>query len=291
MAKKSATKPKRSHPNAKAIEDVHNIIALLSGQLADGLEPESPLEAAQDLMFDAWETRSAKTRIAMAREALEISPLCAEAYALLAREAAKTDEEKISLCRQAVAAGEEALGKQTFKQDAGMFWGLIETRPYMRALHALAEILWDNSAHEEAIAKMQEMLHLNPNDNQGVRYELLDHLIERGRDGEADSLIKRYKDDSWAGWAYGRALLQFRKSGDTAKSRSLLQKAFECNPYVAEFLTGAKPMPRKLPDFYSGGDVNEAVIYALSGKAVWAASEGATEWLKIWHRPLNRDMK
>jgi tetratricopeptide (TPR) repeat protein len=172
-----------------------------------------------------------------------------------------------------------------------MFWGLIETRPYMRALHALAEILWDNGAHEEAIAMMEKMLHLNPNDNQGVRYELLDHLIELGRDDEADGLIKRYKDDSWAGWAFGRALLQFRKSGDTAKSRSLLHKAFERNPHAAEFLTGAKPMPRKLPEFYSGGDVSEAVIYARSGKTVWAASEGAAEWLKIWHRSVNRDMK
>jgi tetratricopeptide (TPR) repeat protein len=291
MAKKSTTKPKRSRPNAKVIQDIHKLIAQLSAQLADGFEPESPLEAAQALMFDAWETRSAKTRIAVAREALEISPLCADAYALLAHEATKTTEEKILLYRQAVAAGEEALGKQTFKQDVGMFWGLIETRPYMRALHALAEILWDNGSHEEAIAMMQKMLHLNPNDNQGVRYELLDHLIECGHDGEADGLIKRYKDDSWAGWAFGRALLQFRKSGDTAKSRSLLHKAFERNPYAAEFLTGAKPIPRKLPGFYSGGDVSEAIIYARTGKAVWAASEGAAEWLKIWHRSVNRDMK
>jgi ST7 protein len=99
MAKKSTTKPKRSRPNVRITEDIHNLIAQLSAQLADGFEPESPLEAAQDLMFDAWETRSAKTRIAMAREALEISPLCADAYALLANEAAKTQEEKISLCR------------------------------------------------------------------------------------------------------------------------------------------------------------------------------------------------
>ena len=46
---------------------------------------------------------------------------------------------------------------------------------------------------------MQKMLHLSPNDNQGVHYELLDHLIECRRDGEADGLMKRYKADRWAG--------------------------------------------------------------------------------------------
>ena len=37
-----------------------------------------------------------------------------------------------------IAAGAEALGEINFQDDAGSFWGLLETRPYMRARHELA---------------------------------------------------------------------------------------------------------------------------------------------------------
>jgi hypothetical protein len=48
---------------------------------------------AQDVIYDAWERTSSRSRIALARKALGISPLCADAYVLLAEEAARSLEE------------------------------------------------------------------------------------------------------------------------------------------------------------------------------------------------------
>ena len=42
---------------------------------------------AQDVMYEAWERTTPRSRIALARKALGISPLCADAYVLLAEEA------------------------------------------------------------------------------------------------------------------------------------------------------------------------------------------------------------
>jgi tetratricopeptide (TPR) repeat protein len=113
-----------------------------------------------------------RARIALAHKALAISPLCADAYVLLAEEEAKSAEEALEYYCKGVEAGEQALGTKRFKQYAGHFWGFIETRPYMRARAGLAAILNMLGEVDAAISNYQEMPVLNPNDNQGIRYRL-----------------------------------------------------------------------------------------------------------------------
>ena len=69
-----------------------------------------------------------------------------------------------------VEAGELALGPQAFKEYAGHFWGFLETRPYMRARAGLAGALLKLGDVDGAIDHFRDMLRLNPNDNQGIRY-------------------------------------------------------------------------------------------------------------------------
>ena len=47
-----------------------------------------------------------------------------------------------AILERAVKAGKLALGPDGFAEYVGHFWGFLETRPYMRARHALAEDLW-----------------------------------------------------------------------------------------------------------------------------------------------------
>ena len=42
-----------------------------------------------------------------------------------------------------MAAGERALGPETYQRDVGHFWGLLETRPYMREGTPSTALLWD----------------------------------------------------------------------------------------------------------------------------------------------------
>jgi hypothetical protein len=44
------------------------------------------LDRAQELVYDAWDAASSAKREALARAALDISPLCADAYLILADE-------------------------------------------------------------------------------------------------------------------------------------------------------------------------------------------------------------
>ena len=148
----------------------------------------TPLDEAQDLIFEAWETESKRKRVRLARQALEISPDCADAYVILAEDTARHPSQAADLYRQGVAAGERALGPDVFEKSAGHFWGMLETRPYMRARFGLAESLWALGQGSEAVQHLSDMLRLNPQDNQGIRYVLLNWLLETDDDAQARRL-------------------------------------------------------------------------------------------------------
>ncbi|MFN8443595.1 MAG: hypothetical protein U0175_22645 [Caldilineaceae bacterium] len=241
---------------------------------------DSAVDQAQQIMYDAWEEKSKVKRIAKAKQALAISADCADAYVLLAEEAAKTREEAINYYEQGIAAGERALGKKFFKENAGYFWGLIETRPYMRARAGLATTLWSVERKDEASQHFRELLRLNPNDNQGIRYSLLNLLLEEQKDDDARKLIKQYPDDAMAEWMYSQALLAFRKDGASVAAKKLLNAAIKGNEYVPAYLTGKKRIPAKLPPYVGFGDEDEAVTYASSHLRHWRATPGAVDWLK-----------
>jgi len=178
--------------------------------------PLTPVERAQDIVYDAWDVEDPRERVRLALKALEVSPDCADAYVLLAEEAARSLGQALSLYERGVAAGERALGKRAFEDEGyvGHFWGIVETRPYMRARRGLAMTLWQLGRKEEAVEHYREMLRLNPNDNQGIRYVLLAALLEL--DAKPDllkELFELYPDDAMADWLYGRALLAFRDGG------------------------------------------------------------------------------
>jgi len=90
--KKSRVKKKKTTKTKKANIDLATLSALSSEEMLSDLfgdiEEKTPLNEAQDLIYDAWEVNDSKRRVALARKALEISPDCADAFVLLAEETA-----------------------------------------------------------------------------------------------------------------------------------------------------------------------------------------------------------
>jgi CDP-diacylglycerol pyrophosphatase len=68
---------------------------LMPGERLASPEPQTPLEEAQAVMYEAWGATSPSKRIKLAKKALAISEDCADAYVLLAEESAKTMEQAI----------------------------------------------------------------------------------------------------------------------------------------------------------------------------------------------------
>jgi tetratricopeptide (TPR) repeat protein len=259
-------------PDRRAME---SFLAALSGQRGD-----SAMEKAQDIMYDAWEQTTSRARIALARKALGISPLCADAYVLLAAEAARSVEEARDYYAKGVEAGQLALGPRRFKEYAGHFWGFLETRPYMRARAGLASALLKLGDVDGAIDHFHDMLRLNPNDNQGIRYTLLGCLLERGDDGALKELMTAYDDDAGVFWLYTRALLAFREGGEAdERAAALAQKAIAGNEHVPAILAGEKrPVPLDSGYITMGGP-DEATYYVTECGPAWNRTPNAIAWL------------
>ncbi len=243
-------------------------------------EPSTHLEKAQGLVYEAFETGSHRKRVQLAKKALKVSSDCADAYVLLAQETARDPQEAKELYEKGVEAGERAIGKEAFEEEAGYFWGILETRPYMRARHGLALSLWELGERHEAIEHYREMLRLNPGDNQGIRYLLAPALLEEGQDETLGELLERYEDDAAATWVYTKALWKFRTEGATEEAASALTEALETNPYVPEYLLGERSLPGALPQFVGFGDESEAVVYFAEALPGWLKTPGAIDWLR-----------
>ena len=245
-----------------------------------GQEKDTALALAQDLMYRAWDEPNHALCIMLAREALTVSPDCADAYVMLAELEADTLARAMALYRAGVQAGERALGEAFFAEHEGHFWGLLETRPYMRALHGLATTCWDAGAFEEAAALYRNMLRLNPGDNQGARYQLLPLLMEMENMEEADALLAAYEGDISPEWAYTRALRLFQQEQDTARANQALAKALEYNPHVPDLLLKNKPLPDRLPVHVTFGGEDEAAHYVVNALPLWWETPGALAWLE-----------
>jgi len=260
---------------------MEGVMAQIIGEARGEFAPGNPeLERAQQMMYQAWDETNPAKRIGLAHTALSISPDCTDAYVLLAEEEADTVGRALEYYQKGVAAGERALGQKYFRDFAGHFWGLVETRPYMRAREGLAQTLWRVNRKEESIDHYRELLRLNANDNQGVRYVLLELLLQLDRDDEAARLIRKYRGDWSSAWMYTRALLEFRKGGACATARSALGRALDQNRHVPTYLIGHKRIPNRLPDYIRPGDVSEAVSYSAHHLNHWRRTPGAIDWLK-----------
>jgi len=257
------------------------ILAALGGGAAfGGPAIHDPIAKAQELMYDAWEKTTSRGRIAGARRALEVSPLCADAYVLLAQEAARSPEEARDFYAQGVAAGARALGKKGFKEYAGHFWGFLETRPYMRARAGLATTLRELGDIDGAIGHYREMLVLNPGDNQGIRYALLACLLHQDAASAVNDLLADYPDEWSAFWLYTRALVAFR-SGEKSEDEmaALVRDAMEANEHVPAILAGTKPAIISSSGYLTVGGPDEATDYISECGSTWRGTPGAVEWL------------
>ena len=271
--------PRSKISTAQALPDRRVMEEYLAAITEDG--KASALRDAQDIIYDAWERATSRSRIALARKAIGVSPLCADAYNLLARAAATATEAR-DLYERGLLAGELALGPRGFEECDGRFWGYLKTRPYMRARHGLAMTLLSLGEEDAAVEHFRAMLALNPNDNQGIRYLLLARLLRRDDAKAVKILLAAYKDEWSVYWLYTRALLAWREGRSSGKAaKKLVDDAFSVNKFVPAILAGISPPVISRDGYVTMGGADEATEYVRECGAAWKETPGAIDWLAI----------
>jgi tetratricopeptide (TPR) repeat protein len=190
-------------------------------------------------------------------------------------------EQAHDLWDQAVRIGRKAF-PQDFKLGTDRLeWGWLENRPFLRCLHGHALDRREEGEVEEALSLFQELLLLNPNDNQGVRVLAVEALFRLGRFEDALMITEQYRDDVMAEILYGRALALF-KLGQLRKATAALKEAVGYLPLVRkELLKTRHRLPRTArPDMVTLGGADEAYLYWEHWGQFWQEDPEALEWLK-----------
>jgi tetratricopeptide (TPR) repeat protein len=240
----------------------------------------TPQQQAEDLIYEAYELfpKNAEKALAKIEKALKLNPDCIEAYEWLANHAPDL-EMHLDCLQTGIEIGMEIFGGKYLEKNKGHFWGLTETRPFMRCLQQLADAyLLSGNNIADAVAILEMLLDMNPNDNQGARYQLLPALLELNEDKKFNEYDKLFKDEKSTFLLFNRALFAFKTKGKCVASDNKLKAAIAANKYVAKKLL-SKSQPRTMADSYTWGDENEAKYYVIMAKRVWQKTTGALEWL------------
>jgi len=242
-------------------------------------DSDDPAKLAQYLVYYIWEEPSPTKRIELACQTLRIYPDSADAWNILAEESS-SPEEALECYRKGMEAGQRHLGRKFFRENKGMFWIIIETRPFMRAKFGYAHTLHKSGRHKEAIREYKELLELNPNDNQGARFLLVLAYLELKEYRAADKLMNEtYADDISAEFNYNRLLTEYEMRGITPALNRLFRIAMQLNPHIPDYLTGKKRIPRKMPEIIVVGDTTEAAAYADDHLHLWRERPELLAWV------------
>jgi tetratricopeptide (TPR) repeat protein len=236
---------------------------------------------AQQLAYDAMETRSARDAMRLVKQALALDPGCIDARCQFVTLAGKPIPESIELLELTLQIGQAELGEAFFEENKGHFWGILETRPYMRACHLLANYLTRAERLEDAVALYERMLELNESDNMGVRYLLVAlHLAQREA-AKAKGVLDKFKDEeeSAATLSWARVMTCFL-AGHMKRAEAALERARKANPYLESYLSGARALPREAPESYRLGGAEEAAVAAVELAPALRAMPDFSRWLR-----------
>lgn len=154
-------------------------------------------ESVDDYLELAEQALSKKKSLEYLHKALELEPENVDAHLQLISLTLedKLDEQLPALRQLMDAAARQLEQEGCFKEDVGDFWGVLETRPYMRVRYAYFDALISCGMIRCAIDEGEELLRLCENDNLGVRYQLM-HLYAYMED-EMHALALHKRFDSY----------------------------------------------------------------------------------------------
>lgn len=174
----------------------------------------------------------------------------------------------------------------TFKRGRHRLpWGILDNRPFLRAYHSWGLQLLEQEKVADALAVFDDMLSMNPNDNQGVRALAIDCYFRLAQPTQVLAVCKHYPNDTMEEVLYGRSLALFQLDRQPEASIAL-RKAIEILPNVArELLKKTHRPPKNLnPNYATVGGSDQAFYYWRHNGQHWVNSKGAIEFLGSIYR-------
>lgn len=200
--------------------------------------------------------------------------------ALLLSETERLDE-AYRLWGHTVAMGLACL-PEAFEMGRDLLpWIILENRPFLRAYHGLGLEYLDRGRVADALEIFENILAMNPGDNQGVRALVIDCHFLQGHPERVLEVCDRYPGDMMEQVMYGRALALYQL-GRQVEADEALAEGIQWLPLVARELTKKRhPRPRRLdPHRVTHGGADQAYYYWEDQGQHWKNTPGAIGWVR-----------
>lgn len=115
--------------------------------------------------------------------------------------------ESLLVAEKAYSIGKKCFPDSFVLGEDKLPWSMLDNRPYLRSCHVLGLMYAREKKYDQAIELYKEILFLNDQDNQGVRYLLLETYLSNKKWSDAWELIEDNIDDSNIVFVYGRLLV------------------------------------------------------------------------------------
>lgn len=159
-----------------------------------------------------------------------------------------------------------------------VYWEDEITKPYMIALQDLGNLYNNNKDYDSAKRVYELLLNLNPLDHQGIRYKLVNILIEKNDRKAINDLFARYKDDKSAIWSYSKVLYYY-KNKNIFMAKDALKDAVNSNKYIALKLIKWTAFMQMSGAYINPVLFNEANFYCEETIGLWKKTKGSIDWL------------
>ena len=228
-------------------------------------------EQSDDLLFEAYDEPVKTKAIKLAKQALELNPNNIDAENFITKHETNTIK-RLKKYEETLNKEKANLEKENFfnEENVGIFWGLIETRPYMRTKHSYMLTLMELGRYTEAIKQGEELLELCESDNLGIRYLIIGLYTVLEKFEKAEEIYNKYSDNST--FMLFSLSLMYYKEGNYRKCKKVLKQLQENNEYLLNYLTGRKKFTKsKVEDIeingtYSWGSEAEAYFVVKDNK-------------------------
>jgi hypothetical protein len=168
-------------------------------------------------------------------------------------------------------------------ENIGSFYGILETRPYMRACASYVELLIIMGKIKKAIAECERLIELSAGDNMGIRYKLMGLYAAQSDAEGAEALHKKYKEESFM-LLYPRALLYY-KLDNLKKAKPLIKKLAQVNAAYVDFVTGKINLGEDeiveigYQGMYAPGTIEEVITYFSENPYLVMSAGAFNEWV------------
>lgn len=226
------------------------------------------IEYANTILDDAYElleqAENAKTKnqaLKLAKEAYKMCSACFDAV-LFQVDLEENSIKREKMLNEGLDFEKNRLEKEGYfqKDNIGHFYGIFETRPYIRGLYIKASYLITDGKIKQARDICMEILRLNNNDNTGARYLLMAIYAYLEEEKEMLKLYKKYPEEDLEMLFPQFAI--YYKLGKDKEAKELLERINKSNPNFIKLFKGTIKINKDvLEGYYRKGDSSEVIMY------------------------------